>query len=169
MGKSRKYIISWNNYPLNLSLKQLQNQIREIGNVEYMILAFEKGEEKQTPHIQGYVRFTNPITFQTLQKILTNDDGTMGYLDQAKGSDNENKIYCSKQGNYIEYGEPKNSQEENKQNLIDIFDDINNMNYVELCKKYYYYVLYHYRDFRTLYEDIKQTKKKETEQEQWNK
>lgn len=151
--RNRKYIISWNNYPTTLSLEKLRDNILELAEVEYLVLGFERGEEKHTPHIQGYVRFRNAISFESLRKILKNDDETYGYIEIAKGNDNQNRDYCTKENNYIEYGEI--NKNEKSDNLEPIFDDImNNMDFLSLCKKYSNYVLYHYKDFSKLYNDI---------------
>lgn len=154
MGKTRKYIISWNNYPPTLSLEDLKNKIINFAKTKYLIIAFEEGEKEHTKHIQGFVHFENPQHFENVRKLLINNDGTFGYLEEAKGNDSQNKLYCSKQGNYIEYG---TIEKEEKANLSELFKDIeeNKLSYIELCKKYAYYVLYHYKNFKELYQDIK--------------
>lgn len=155
MGKNRKYIISWNNYPKDLTLEELKNKILKKGNVEYLILGFEIGEQEHTPHIQGYVKFTNPISFDSFHKIFKNDDGTLGWIKEANGSDLKNQEYCSKQGNYLEYGTPK-EDEDHKEDLYNqlVEDIINEFPFIELCRKYSKYVCFHYRDFKQLYQDI---------------
>lgn len=156
--RKRSFIISWNNYPPSLSLEKLKLQIINKAHVEYLILGFEKGEIKGTPHIQGYVRFTNPITLTSFEKIFKNDNGSYGYVDYAYGTDAENQKYDSKQNNYLEYGYTKTENEIKKDNeLSNIIDDIiDGLDFTELCKKYYKYILYHYRDFKELYNDINQ-------------
>lgn len=172
MAKNRKWIISWNNYPPTLTLEELKEKIINFAKVEYLILAFEKGEEKETPHIQGYVRFNNPQHFKSFQKLFNNSNGTFGYIDQAKGNDLQNANYCRKQNKYIEYG----IIEEKEEDIIEIkniIDDITqNMPYKDLCQKYWKYVLYHYKDFKALYFDLRGLKDKENfvdEQEKWIK
>lgn len=161
MGKNRKYYISWNNYPPTLTLEELKEKIVKFAKTEYLILAFEKGEKKGTPHIQGYVRFKNPQHFKSVQKLFKNGDGTYGYFKEADGNDIQNAKYCKKQNNFIEYG--TTGEEENKESFLNgIFEDIiNEMNYKELCQKYWKYVLYHYKDFRQLYIDLKGLKARE--------
>lgn len=165
--RKRQFIISWNNYPPTLSLEELKNKIIKKANVEYLILSFEEGEEKHTPHIQGYVRFTNAITLLSFEKIFKNNNNTYGYVDYAYGTDEDNQIYCSKQNDYIEYGFTKTKKEiEEDTNIINLIDDIiNNLEYIELCKKYHKYILYHYKDFKELYTDIIQHKKEKERKE----
>ena len=165
--RKRQFIISWNNYPPTLSLEELKNKIIKKANVEYLILSFEEGEKKHTPHIQGYVRFTNAITLLSFEKIFKNDNNTFGYVDYAYGTDKDNQIYCSKQNNYIEYGYAKEEKEiKQDYELNEIINDIlNNMEYIEIVKKHYKYVLYHYKDFKELYTDIIQHKKEKERKE----
>lgn len=154
--RKRAFIISWNNYPPSLSLEELKNRFLKLANVEYLILGFEKGEIKNTPHIQGYVRFTNPIEIKSVEKQLKNNNNTYGYCEAAFGTDTENQHYDSKQNNFIEYGFPKTEKEIKDDNSIaNLIDDIiSGLEYTELCKKYHKYILYHYRDFKELYTDI---------------
>lgn len=151
--RSRKWIISWNNYPKELTLNDLKEKIINHAKVNYLILGFEKGEQEQTPHIQGYVNFKNPQYFTPIRNLLKNDDETYGYIEQAYGTDQQNKEYCTKQNNYIEYGECKENNDDEYNNLIN--DIINGMNYIELLKKYSSIIYRHYRDFNQLYKDIK--------------
>lgn len=152
--KTRKYLISWNNPTKTKEV--LMEEIKNLAKVNYCILGDEKGEKEQTPHIQGYVRFENAIEYNTLHKLLDNGkDKGKGYIQVANGNDLDNKRYCSKQNNFIEYG--KINITSDKENIAGIIEDIENgMEYIDLCKKYYYYILYHYRDFKLLYNDIKE-------------
>lgn len=157
-NKTRNFHISWNNYPNSLTLEELKNRLINLANVEYLILGKEKGSKEQTPHIQGYVRYTNSIKLGSIEKLLKNNNNTYGYVEIAYGNDNNNQEYCSKQNEYIEYGTPRNDGEIKKdmsiENLID--DIISGLDYIELCKKYHKYVLYHYNAFKELYTDILQ-------------
>lgn len=163
MSKTRKFIISWNNYPTHITLEKLKDRLLNKASVEYLILGYEVGEKEQTPHIQGYVRFTNPQHFNSIRKLLENENGTYGYLKEANGNDKANQKYCSKQNNFIEYGltsddeEESDSKIEKEQELID--DIINDMPFKDLIKKHSHYILYHYRDFKILYYDLKQLTK----------
>lgn len=162
MTKERKYFISWNNYPSNLKLEELKEKIINYAKVEYMILSFEVGEKEHTPHVQGYVRFKNPQHFNTFHKLFQNEDGTLGYIKRADGNDKQNQKYCSKQNNYIEYGKPKDNEQEYNEESTQLIEDIlDNMPFIEICKKYSNYVTKHYKDFRQLYNDLKFYKKEQ--------
>lgn len=67
---------------------------------KYMIFGFEIGENK-TPHIQGYVNFHNPRDLGGVKKLIPR-----AHLEIARGSYEDNYIYCSKEGDFYEFGDP---------------------------------------------------------------
>jgi hypothetical protein len=90
---------------------------------KYCIYGREVGEEG-TPHLQGYIQCYNQVTFDTIKKIL----GDKPHIEVAKGSPSQNFDYCSKDGDYMEFGEtPKRAK-----GCIDqwnaVKDMINNLN-----------------------------------------
>lgn len=167
--RTRKYIISWNNYPKEMTTEILKDIIIEFAEVDYLILGYEIGEKEKTPHIQGYVKFKYPQYFNSVRKLLDNKNGTYGYIAKAKGNDTENFVYCSKQGNYIEYGEIKETNNEDDEVNSLILDIISGMPFLELLRKYSKQIYYHYRDFKNLYNDIKQELKENEVIEYYNK
>jgi len=67
---------------------------------KYLIVGQERGIEG-TRHLQGYVTLKNPKTFSAMKVLLPR-----AHLEVAKGNAQQNKTYCSKEGDiYIEYGE----------------------------------------------------------------
>lgn len=59
-----------------------------------------------TPHIQGYVNFNGPRKSALwVQKCFNGhkpeDPGYVGYVKPAKGTDQANRIYCNKEGDFI--------------------------------------------------------------------
>jgi hypothetical protein len=77
---------------------------------EYGICGKEVGEEG-TPHLQAYGRLIEGLTLAKVKKFLPR-----AHLIVAKGSDLDNKKYCSKDGDFFEVGEP--SKEQGKRNDI---------------------------------------------------
>ncbi len=157
MGKNRKYIISWNNYPNDITIEKLKEKMVNLAAVKYLILSYEIGKKEKTPHIQGYVHFKNPQHFDSVRNLLNNKNGTYGFIEEAYGTDEDNKKYCSKQGKFIEYGDIEEKKEKiDKELLADnmINDIINGINFIDFCKKYPTYVCYHYKDFKKLFSDL---------------
>ena len=67
---------------------------------KYGVCGEETGEAG-TPHLQGYVNLSNAVTLDAMKKSLTR-----AHLEVARGSDQDNQKYCSKQStNVYEVGE----------------------------------------------------------------
>lgn len=66
----------------------------------YMIYGKEVGEKCGTPHLQGFVYFKNARGFNSMRKQIG------GHLSVAKGNGDQNKSYCSKDGDFVERGVP---------------------------------------------------------------
>lgn len=64
----------------------------------YLVFGFEEGAQG-TPHIQGYVYFSNQRTLQSLSQKLKR-----AHLSIARGSASQNRDYCSKEGDFYEFG-----------------------------------------------------------------
>ena len=63
--------------------------------------------EKKTRHIQGYVRFKNQKDLSALKKLQPR-----AHFEGAKGSDDENHKYCSKEGDFRSNYTPKLTRED---------------------------------------------------------
>lgn len=87
---SRRWTWTFNNPQIEEIAK-----IKDLCNKEgvlYLIFQLEKGE-KGTPHLQGYIRTKNPIRFSTLKNWFPRAP----HLEKSKGTDSQNKKYCSKE------------------------------------------------------------------------
>lgn len=73
--------------------------------VRYLLFGREKGEQEETPHLQGYVYFHNKKTFSTLKKLLPR-----AHIEACKGSPEQNIAYCKKEGDFYESGSPPMSK-----------------------------------------------------------
>lgn len=72
----------------------------------YAILGRETGE-LGTAHIQGYILFTKPYRFSTIKSRYL----PRCHIEVANGSPDSNKRYCSKDGDYQEFGSLPESSE----------------------------------------------------------
>lgn len=147
MAKNRVYTFTLNNP--DLTKDELLDKIKEVATVSYCIIGSETGE-LGTYHYQGYIRFMNAIEFETVRLKIFEEKA---HIEIARNDDTANYKYCSKQGDFIEYGERNCFKDKVDGTIIE--DILNGMSYKDLIKKYYAYVLYHYKDFRELYHDIK--------------
>ncbi len=97
MSRSRKWCFTLNNYVDGV----IQRLKTYADTIEYMIYGKEVGEQG-TPHLQGFIYKKNPTTF----KALKNKIGIERiHLESANGSPLQNYKYCSKDGDFIEFGE----------------------------------------------------------------
>jgi hypothetical protein len=92
-------------FTLNNYTTDDDNQLQATGtemqwDIRYLVYGRETGE-KGTPHFQGYISFTKRKTFNTVKRILP--DGA--HIESAKGSPIQNKDYCTKDGDYEEFGQ----------------------------------------------------------------
>nr|QXP08314.1 MAG: replication associated protein [Arizlama virus] len=92
--RSRSYCFTLNNYS--------QEEYEALQNTEakYIILGKEKGESN-TPHIQGYIYFTTVKSLDQLKKLQPR-----AHWEIAKGNAEQNRTYCSKDGDFWEKGTP---------------------------------------------------------------
>lgn len=88
----------------------------------YWCYGVEKCPTTGREHLQGYIYFKNARTFTATKNLL----GSTTHLEPAKGTAQENRDYCSKDGTFREYGEiPKPGQ---RKDLMAVRDASKTMN-----------------------------------------
>lgn len=115
--KSRAWAFTLNNYTDQEYVSILENS-----RSEYLVVGKEVGENG-TPHLQGYVRFSNAIRLSSLKKILSG----RAHFEIAKGSPEQNFKYCTKEGNFEERGD-RPSFSRGLEGILHIIDSL-----VEAC------------------------------------
>lgn len=80
----------------------INNKLNNIIECKYLILGKEICPNTKKEHIQGFVYFTNPISFRGCQKRLSN---YCIHVEIMKGSLDQAIDYCKKEGNFVEEGE----------------------------------------------------------------
>lgn len=76
-------------------------QLEKNEYIKYMIIGKEKGE-KGTPHLQGYMQLTDKKRLTWIKKHIHNT----AHFEISRGTQQENYKYCSKEGDFKEYGTP---------------------------------------------------------------
>lgn len=93
--RTRGYCFTVNNY--------CDNDIAAVDHLckqaDYGIYGKEIGEFG-TPHLQGYVYYKDKISFSTVKQMIPR-----AHIEQARGTARENRVYCTKEHNFIEYGD----------------------------------------------------------------
>lgn len=75
----------------------LLKQHIEGSNCKFAIFGKEGGKENKTPHIQGFVHYKTRYSLNGLKRIL----GPRWHLEAARGTDEENERYCTKEGDEL--------------------------------------------------------------------
>lgn len=94
MSKSRSFCFTLNNY----TDEQYESICALESVAQYLIVGREVGDSG-TPHLQGYIRFKNPRSFNAVRELIP-----QAHVEVAKGSPASNMEYCSKEGNFVEFG-----------------------------------------------------------------
>lgn len=68
---------------------------------KYLVFGYEEAPTTGTKHIQGFVSFQNPRSIKEIKKEISE----RVHLEVAKGSATQNRVYCTKDGKYEEFGE----------------------------------------------------------------
>lgn len=76
------------------------------GFCKYLVYGFESGQ-LGTPHLQGFVIFTQTKTLRTAKNLL---GSPRLHLELARGTSLQASEYCKKEGNFREYGVLPRSQ-----------------------------------------------------------
>lgn len=95
---AKRWVFTLNNYTEE-EYKLIKLKFDTLGDNKY-IIGKERGEEKLVPHLQGYVNFEKKRRFEQVTKML----GERAHIEKAKGSEDDNIEYCSKEGNYEHKG-----------------------------------------------------------------
>lgn len=94
--KLKKFCFTLNNYS---EAEEQAIRTHVTLRAAYAIVGHEVGE-KGTPHLQGYVNLKKQSRFSTIKKMIPR-----AHIEKARGTDQDNKAYCSKAGNFWEVGE----------------------------------------------------------------
>lgn len=95
MKRSRSWIFVINNY----SSEDIAKVESFAAKCVYLVYGLEVGASG-TPHIQGYLYFKSASWFSRVKKAFPT-----AHLEPAKGSPEQNRVYCSKDGNFQSFGE----------------------------------------------------------------
>lgn len=90
-ARCRRWCFTLNN-PGPEDLSHLSRDFNKLG--AKWIIGEEVGAEG-TPHLQGYVEFKNQTSWSTIKRL-----STRAHWEKAKGNQQQNVRYCSKEGNY---------------------------------------------------------------------
>lgn len=101
-SKRRGWCFTLNNPSIteSNSLKALGESELEANKATYLVIGRETGESG-TPHLQGYIHFKSQRAMSSVKSII----GHRAHLEGANGTPQQNRTYCSKDGDFDEYGD----------------------------------------------------------------
>lgn len=95
-SQAKRWLFTLNNYT-ELEYDHVVSKCRELGS--YAVIGRERGAEG-TPHLQGYVIFTAQYRLARVKDLVS----SRAHFEIARGSPASNRVYCTKEGDYIEVG-----------------------------------------------------------------
>lgn len=94
-SRSRNWCFTLNNW----NESDYENVLKCLRGAKYGIVGKETGESG-TPHLQGFVSFRSGKTMLAAKRAINN----RCHVEPARGSAQQNKDYCCKDGNFEEFG-----------------------------------------------------------------
>ena len=118
--QSRRYCLTINN-PEETD-EQMYEYLKNLEHMKYFIFSREKGTKEGTVHLQIFLIFSIGKRFSTVKKLFPK-----AHIEHAKGTNNQNRDYCSKSETHIsgpfEFGDF--SEERSRTDLKNFFVMIN--------------------------------------------
>jgi len=96
-SKYRGWCFTLNNYN-QVDEDHIQSTIKQ--QARYIVYGREIGPDNGVPHLQGYIYFENQRQRKAVARLLPK-----AYLTPANGTAQESRDYCTKDGDYFEYGD----------------------------------------------------------------
>lgn len=122
-SKHRAYVFVLNNWT-----DEELYQIKQL-KYKYIIIGDEHAPTTGTPHLQGYVSFKNPISWNSLKSVIPR-----ARIAPAKGTAEHNQVYSSKEKVLFEDGEPpKQGKRTDLQNIKEYITQTPNPNMRDVC------------------------------------
>ncbi len=148
MERVRRFSFNIHNYQeKGYSHERLLQEFTNSWKIDYMIVGQEITEENKVQHLQGYVEFSSPCTWEQVRERFISTIGYVSDLQVSKGDAESNFKYCSKSNDYKEYGTRslRVNNEDIAVNVISLITQgyllaeimINNKNYTHYIVKNY--------------------------------
>lgn len=111
--QSRRFCWTWNNYPEDMDLMALGERIMGNPAVRYLVYQPERGAERGTLHLQGFILFNTNWRGSRVQNLIAGE--VRIHLEIARGTSEECARYCKKEegrvgDRFYEFGELVNEQ-----------------------------------------------------------
>ena len=148
--RTRRWVFTLNN-PEGEIKDFIENLTSNIAT-RYIVIGKERAPTTGTLHWQGFVEFENAATFNQVKKRIEG-----AHIEPAMGSNSQNRDYCSKSGDFVEYGKLFTRVQTSEQASEAVRLISSGMRPVDIALEYQAlsaYVVNHYRALRDIYNDI---------------
>lgn len=110
VSRARQWVFTLNNYE-DKDVSNISQRFEQ--SKALYIIGKEKGSSG-TPHLQGYVRFSNQRVFTKVKAVIHEK----AHIEVARGTLEDNLTYCSKEGDYITNCDIPKKKETLKEKLL---------------------------------------------------
>lgn len=93
-NRSRGWCFTINNPDLSDKREYIDTLTQKFIVAKYYIFGIERGASG-TEHIQGYVYYRNPVSFNTIKDLIPR-----AHIEKARGNPSQNYDYCAKEGDF---------------------------------------------------------------------
>lgn len=100
MSQSQSWCFTVPNYT-DAVLQSLRDLVGSPAGVSYLVFGREEAPTTGLRHLQGYIRFDSRKRFSSVRSLLP-----QCHLTSARGSPQQNRNYCIKDGDFEEFGVP---------------------------------------------------------------
>jgi len=101
--RSRNWCFTLNNY----TDEEVESVREKAGGAKYLVFGYEVAPETGTPHLQGYVQFTQVKSLKQMKVFIPR-----AHFEVARADGGCNKRYTTKDGKFEEFGIPPKTQKE---------------------------------------------------------
>lgn len=159
--RMRKWVFTHNNYTEVQFAKFEELKYK----FQYVCVGKEVAPSTGTPHLQGTLHFRDAKTFPAINKLL---GFTVSHWEPQRASDEANMRYTQKEGEYFEYGEPKQDKTKNLKKG-DEWNEIKNkikggISWEVMLDEYPRYAIQYGKALRMYYEQMRPKTRKELEE-----
>lgn len=148
--RTRRWVFTLNNPEgeINEFIESLTSNVA----VRYIVIGKEVAPTTGTVHWQGFVEFENAATFKQVQQRIER-----AHIEPAKGSNSQNRDYCTKGNDFVEYGKLFTRVQGSEQATEVVKLISSGMSPAEIAIEYQAlsaYIVNHYRALRDIYNDL---------------
>jgi hypothetical protein len=148
--RTRRWVFTLNNPTgeINEFIESLTKSV----TTRYLVVGKEFAPTTGTLHWQGFVEFENAATFNQVKQRIEG-----AHIEPAKGSNSQNRDYCTKGNDFVEYGQLFTRVQTSEQASEVVRLIVSGMKPSDIAANYQAlsaYVVNHYRALRDMYNDL---------------